>query len=41
MGIDAGNLWGCVGSQTKHATRNLIDQFEGLKVQGFASPGQQ
>jgi hypothetical protein len=41
MGIDAGDLWGGVWANAQGASRELIDQLEGLKVQSRTRPAQQ
>jgi hypothetical protein len=41
VGVNAGDLGRAVSSQTQHPTRELVDQFEGLKVKRLAGTGQQ
>ena len=41
MGVNACNLRRAVGAQTHHATRQLINQLEGLQVQRLAGARQQ
>jgi hypothetical protein len=41
MGVDAGNLWRRVGTQTQGATGKLVNQLEGLNVKRFTGAGQQ
>jgi hypothetical protein len=41
MCVNSGDLRRCVGSQSHQSTRNLIDQFEGLKIKGFARASEQ
>jgi hypothetical protein len=35
MSVYAGYLRRAVGTQTHHAARELVDEFEGLKIQRF------
>ena len=41
VGIDARDLWRGVGAQTHAASRQLVDQLEGLQVERFAGTGQE
>jgi len=41
MRINARRLLRGVGTQSEHAARHLIHQLEGLKIQRFASAGEQ
>jgi hypothetical protein len=41
MGINSSDLRGGVSSEAHHSTRNLIDQFESLKIKRFASAREQ
>jgi hypothetical protein len=36
MGINSSDLRGCISPQPHHSTRNLIDQFESLKIKRLA-----
>jgi hypothetical protein len=41
MGINSSDLRGRVSSEAHHSTRDLIDQFESLKIKRFASAREQ
>jgi len=41
MGINAGHLGGGVSPQAHHAARELVNEFEGLKIERFASACEQ
>ena len=41
MGVNTGHLGCAVGAQAQGASRELIDQLEGLQTQGLSRAGQQ